>query len=74
MDQEIGKTAGEIWRALNAHGELTLTKLQKALGVSAPLMHWGIGWLARENKIELMEEKRSFRLRLKEPPRMAAAS
>jgi hypothetical protein len=30
MEEEIGKTAGAIWDALNTRGELSLSELKKA--------------------------------------------
>ena len=62
---EIDQAAGAIWRTLDAHGELTLAKLKKAVPVADPLFHWGLGWLAREDKIDIVPEKRSYRIRLK---------
>ena len=65
MNEEIGTMAGEIWRALDANGEMTLAKLKKELQASGPLLDWGIGWLAREGKIDLTRDKRTSRVCLK---------
>jgi len=75
MNEEIGKIAGAIWRALDAEGEMTLTSLKKEIGAGNTLFDWAIGWLAREDKIELTLEKRSFRVCLKgwHPQRASAA-
>jgi hypothetical protein len=73
MEQKIGTTAGAIWQALNK-GELTLPKLRKQVDGKGPVFDWAIGWLAREDKIEITPEKRSFRVRLKEMHGKAAAS
>ncbi len=66
MEEEIGKTAGAIWDALNTKGELSLSELKKAVKVKEPTFEWAIGWLARENQIAITPEKRSFRIRLKQ--------
>ncbi len=66
MNGEIGTMAGAIWHALEANGEVTLTKLKKDLKASSPLFDWAIGWLAREDKIVLATEKRMTRVRLKD--------
>ncbi len=66
MQEEIGLTAGMIWQALDSKGELSLAQLKKAVNGKAPVFDWAIGWLAREDKIVITPEKRSFRLRLKE--------
>jgi Winged helix-turn-helix domain (DUF2582) len=64
MDEEIGSTAGVIWRALSNNGELSLSQLKKEVNGKTPIFDWSIGWLAREGKIAILPEKRSFRVRL----------
>ena len=65
MKDEIGQMAGAIWHGLNTHGELSIAQLKKLVEGKAPLFDWAIGWLAREDKIELTQEKRVFRVCLK---------
>jgi hypothetical protein len=65
MGEEIGTMAGAIWQNLETNGEMTLTKLKKELKAKSPLFDWAIGWLAREDKILLVMEKRSIRVSLK---------
>ncbi len=67
MREEIGATAGAIWDVLNSKGALPLVQLKREVNGKTPLFDWAIGWLAREDKIVITPEKRSFRLRLKEP-------
>jgi hypothetical protein len=64
MQEEIGPTAGAIWEILHAKGELTLFPLWTQTKAKALVFDWAIGWLARENKIEFMQQKRSIRVRL----------
>jgi len=66
MQKEIGATAGAIWHALNKQGELSLAQLKRAAKAKTPLFDWAIGWLAREDKIVITPEKRSFRIQLKD--------
>jgi hypothetical protein len=65
MKEEIGTMAGAIWRALDTNGEMTLAKLKKELKAASPVFDWAIGWLAREDKIELTPENRTVRVCLK---------
>jgi len=65
MSEEIGTMAGAIWQALEANGEMTVTKLKDELKAKSPLFDWAIGWLAREDKIMLTLDKRSTRVCLK---------
>ncbi len=60
MQAEIDNAAGAIWRYLNEHGELTLSKLKQGTKLS------GIGWLAREEKLNFTTEGRSVRVSLRE--------
>jgi hypothetical protein len=73
MQEEIGTTAGAVWQALNTRGELTLAQLKKEVKGKPPIFDWAIGWLAREDKIVVSQEKSSFRLRLKEQANAAGA-
>ena len=65
MDEQIGKSAGAIWHVLEAQGELPLQALKKEVQGKTPVFDWAIGWLAREDKIVILPDKRSFRLSLK---------
>ena len=65
MIEEIGIVAGAIWRVLDENGEMTLAKLKKEVKAEGSVFDWAIGWLAREDKIELTRDKRSIRIWLK---------
>jgi Winged helix-turn-helix domain (DUF2582) len=64
MQEEIGTTAGAIWKILRTKGELSLSQLKKRTKANAHVFDWAIGWLARENKIAFTQQKRSIRVRL----------
>jgi hypothetical protein len=74
MQEEIGTTAGAIWQALNAQGELTLVQLKRAVKGKVPVLDWAVGWLAREDKIVITAERHSFRVRLREAQTKAAVA
>ena len=74
MHEQIGTTAGAIWQVLNTKGELSFAQLKKAVKAEPPLFDWAIGWLAREDKIVITQERRSFRIRLSEQQARAAAA
>ncbi|MBN1590250.1 MAG: winged helix-turn-helix domain-containing protein [Pirellulales bacterium] len=56
---EIGKTAGLIWNTLNKSGPMSPAKLTKHLERPRDLVMQALGWLAREEKIDIKEEGRS---------------
>ena len=55
----IGETAGQAWKTLAANGPMSLAKLVKAVGEPRDTVMQAIGWLAREDKICIEEERRS---------------
>ena len=63
-NSQVGKTAGKLWHALSSAGPLTLAQLKKKVNGSGELLSFGLGWLAREDKVEIIPEKKSFRVRL----------
>lgn len=49
--EQIGESAGVVWRVLDTQGPLTTAKLIKASGLAKDLVLTALGWLAREDKI-----------------------
>lgn len=49
----IGTNAGIIWNLLNDYQKWDIPKLCEASGLSEREVYTAIGWLARENKIEI---------------------
>ena len=64
MHEEIGTTAGAIWQALNNNGELSLPSLKQQVAAKSPVFDWALGWLAREDKVVISRQQRSYRVRL----------
>lgn len=68
MNEDIGSTAGEIWRFLDQQAEpVSLSTLRKEVPVSSTLLMMGLGWLAREDKviIAISEESYSYSISIK---------
>ena len=55
-EQTIGLNAGKIWKQLREHGTLTKHQLIKKTDMSNEEFHAAVGWLARENKIQINGE------------------
>ncbi|MFZ1684126.1 MAG: winged helix-turn-helix domain-containing protein [Candidatus Zixiibacteriota bacterium] len=53
MKEQIGETAGKVWQALSEHGELDLARLMKLVHEDEKAVHQALGWLAREEKIDI---------------------
>ncbi|MGA3326661.1 MAG: winged helix-turn-helix domain-containing protein [Terriglobia bacterium] len=65
MNEQVGVTAGEIWHLLNDLGPQTLAQLKKKVNGSGEVVDFALGWLAREDKIDISQEKKSFKVALK---------
>jgi len=65
MTEQVGDTAGKIWHMLNDLGPQTLAQLKKRLNGSGEVVDFALGWLAREDKIDISQEKKSFKVALK---------
>ena len=68
MNEEIGNAAGAIWRFLDQQSEpVNLSTLKKGVPVSSAFLMMGLGWLAREDKIEITmpEESYSYSISIK---------
>jgi len=63
--EQIGQTAGEVWALLDENGPQSLAKTVKAVGKPRDLVMQSLGWLAREDKIEIVEEGRARVVKLR---------
>ena len=66
MKDQIGKTAGIIWTHLKKNGTQSLAALTTGTKVDKNLLHWGIGWLAREGKLKIEKDKGKYTVSLNE--------
>lgn len=57
--ETIGTVAGLVWEYLAANGPVTLTKLGKEVDAPRDMIMQGVGWLAREGKVQFEETARS---------------
>ncbi len=65
IKNEIGETAGRVWQVLSSDGPQTVAQLKKKLKEAGDLVDFALGWLAREDNIEITREKKDFRVQLK---------
>jgi hypothetical protein len=54
---EIGGNAGTIWNALFPNGELDTAHISRLIQKDERSIFSALGWLARENKIQLSKKK-----------------
>ena len=55
----IGAISGYVWEYLDENGPVTLSKLAREIDVPRDLVMQGVGWLAREGKVQFQEGPRS---------------
>jgi hypothetical protein len=65
LTEQVGSTAGEIWHILNDKGPQTVTQLKKKLNGSGEFVGFALGWLAREDKIDISQEKKNLKVALR---------
>ncbi|MDD4913868.1 MAG: winged helix-turn-helix domain-containing protein [Methylococcales bacterium] len=65
MSEIIGEAAGKIWQYLDSNGEASVNKVTTETGLNKNDVQRGIGWLAKENKINIMTNGRVETLSLK---------
>jgi predicted transcriptional regulator len=61
---EIGENAGKVWRAIRQNGGQTVVELETSTKLSRESVCGAIGWLARENKIEINKTGRFIKYNL----------
>ena len=65
LQDKIGQPAGQIYNYLNNNGESTFSKMIKELDLKGNFADLGLGWLAREDKVEISKKGASVSVRLK---------
>jgi len=65
MQNKIGSIAGEVYRFIENNGETSVSKVAKDLDETRSSVYMGIGWLAKEEKLEFDSEGRGTSIDLK---------
>ena len=66
MTQTVGTLAGAVWTALNENGALATKDVKKAAGLKSDKeLYLAMGWLLREDKLNVADDGKTFTLSLK---------
>ncbi len=66
MNEKIGNVAGAMWTALNENGAMNTKDLKKAAKIKTDKeLYLAMGWLLREDKLEVTEEGKDITVVLK---------
>lgn len=64
MMETIGQSAGQIWEYLSSNGEVSLAKMKKDLDFKGNFTELGLGWLAREGKVDISKRGTATKIKL----------
>lgn len=65
MTHTIGEAAGKIWTYLNQNGPSSVTKITNETGINKNEIQRAIGWLLKEDKLNIEMIGRTETLSLK---------
>lgn len=65
MRDTIGDAAGKIWHYLNENGDASVSKVTSETGLGKNEVQRGIGWLLKEDKLNVETVGRAETLSLK---------
>jgi hypothetical protein len=65
MINQIGESAGVVWRYLNEHSTGTAAQINESTKLDGALLYMAIGWLAREGKLLFSGEGKEATLSLR---------
>ena len=66
MTETVGTLAGAVWTALNVNGALNTKDLKKVAKIKTDKdLFLALGWLLREDKLEVAEEDKVITVTLK---------
>jgi len=60
----VGEAAGEVFRSLEAGGEMSLRELREKTGDKGPITMAAVGWLLREDKLVVRVAEDGVKVRL----------
>ncbi len=63
---DVGLAAGRVWRYLLECQPVALSRIAREVEGGQALVLMAVGWLAREGKIEFVEEGRTRAVRLRD--------
>lgn len=66
MIETVGTLAGAVWTALNENGAMVAKDLKKAAKIKTDKdLYLALGWLLREDKVNVTEEEKVLTIVLK---------
>ena len=57
-EEVFGANAGKVWNALKSNGPLNIQSITKTTQLKETDVFGALGWLGREGKIQIVEDKK----------------
>ena len=57
MKKIIGEMAGRVWKTLGEKDEVAVSRLPQILKEKGEIVYQGLGWLAKEGKVDFHTKK-----------------
>ncbi len=64
VERAFGENAGKVWNTLQREGELTTEQISDRTNLDAEDVSGALGWLAREGKIQTIQEGNRMKFKL----------
>lgn len=64
MIDNVGMTAGKVYKKLDVKGQMSLTRLKREVGGNDTMVTMAVGWLAREGKLNFAKERNVLKIEL----------
>jgi len=58
LTEKIGVNAGKVWNVLNSQGDIDISTITKIAQINKSDAYSALGWLAREDKIKALKDKK----------------
>ncbi len=65
MLEQIGEHAGSIWEHLSTNGKMSVSAIKKSTELKEKDVLMGLGWLAREDKLNIEQKGNQLHISLK---------
>ena len=65
--EEVHKASQHLVEVLNERKEVGLELLKEEMGLESDILSWAIGWLIRDDAVEVIPNGGSYSVRRKEP-------
>ena len=63
---QVGEVAGQVWNFLHGKDRQPINAVERNVNAPKPVVYMALGWLAREGKLGITQDKRDVQVWLTE--------